>query len=212
MLETFTQWAGRIERWTDWLFLIAGVLLIPFAISFVLIGIYGVDVPENLFAGAGFTLAFLGLLGLYPRLADHVPWLARIGAVFALLGLIGFVAVFLTNLIGLVGISIPDGWSAALNIPTLPGLIFGFLLFGVAALRSAEFPRTIGILLLAPSLIFILNLGRIMALGGPESVNVEGGAIFAAGQALTLLALGYTLRGRDEVGPRQPDSTVDSPT
>jgi hypothetical protein len=38
----------------------------------------------------GYVIGFLGLLGLYPTLADRRPWLARAGAVAAILGVVAF--------------------------------------------------------------------------------------------------------------------------
>lgn len=60
-------------------------------------------VREVILGPAGYVLGFLALLGLYPVLVDRNPKLARVGAVFAALGAVGWFGIFLLSpLLGVV--------------------------------------------------------------------------------------------------------------
>lgn len=182
---------NTLERESPTLFLVGGVVLIAFAASLAAIGLMDMSVPRNLFAGAGFTLAFLGLLGLYPGLADRSPWLARAGAGFAVLGAVGFTLTFVLGIAELVEIFLP-AWVEAVQLLNIGGIILGFLLIGVASLRTDAHKRSLGVLLLAPAVVFAVNLARVAVLGAwkPAWAPLLLGSL----QALAMLAIGYSLR------------------
>jgi hypothetical protein len=195
-----------LERRSATLFLAGGVLLVLFAASLAAAGLLDVETPESLFAGAGLTLAFLGLLGLYPGLADRSRWPARVGAVLAALGVVSFLAVFVANVAHLAGVvaSPSVGLLGALNVVAL---LLGFPLTGLAVLRSAAHSRTLGLLVSAPGVIFAGNVVRL-AVGGPVGA-AEVAAVFALAQALTMLGIGYALRTGGIPGDR-PEPTADA--
>jgi hypothetical protein len=180
-----------LERWSPTLFLVSGVILVGFAASLAAIGLMDMSLPRNVFAGAGFTLAFLGLLGLYPGLADWSPRLARAGAVFAVLGALGFAVTFVLGVAEAGGIT-PPAWVEPIQLLNIIGLVLGFFVFGVGTLRTDMYTRHLGVLLLVPAVVFAVNLVRVGVLGAwtPSWAPFLLGSL----QALTMLAIGYSLR------------------
>lgn len=118
----------------------------------------------------------------------------------------GFAGAFVLNVAELAGFDRP-AWYDIVNVPTIAGLAFGFFAFGLATLRSDAYSRTIGLLLLAPSIIFVTNIVRLVV-RGPGNAGVEVDAIFASGQAVVILAIGYLLRRESPPTDRvQPTAT-----
>jgi len=198
---------NRLERWSPTLFLVGGVVLIGFAASLAAIGLMDMSVPRNIFAGAGFSLAFLGLLGLYPGLADRSPLLARAGAVCAVLGAVGFTLTFGLGVAEVVEIT-PPAWLEAVQLLNFVGLVLGFLLVGVASLRTDAQARTLGALLLVPAIVFTVNIARVALLGAwtPSWAPFLLGGL----QALAMLAIGYALRSASvpHDGAERPTDTA----
>lgn len=203
---------GPLERMRSTLFLVAGTILIGFAASLFIIGILEAA-PQaafeyRVFSGAGYGLAFLDLLGLYPELVDQQPWLSRAAAVFALLGAVMFGLSFVT--VGLPGVAFLFGMTQPLALLNFAGLLFGFLLFGVATIRSDTHSRRLGVLVVLPSLIFTTNFVRGIVAGDewalPWLVVVLG-----SGAALTMFAIGYTLR-TESVPTKCARSSADATT
>lgn len=124
-----------LERWSPMLFLVGGVVLVAFAASLAAIGLMDMSVPRNIFAGVGFTFSFLGLLGLYPRLKDGSPLLARAGAVFAVLGAVGFALTFVLGIADFVEVTLP-AWVEAVQLLNIIGIVLGFFLIGTASVRT----------------------------------------------------------------------------
>lgn len=96
---------------------------------------------------SGVVAAIVGLLGLYPSLGRRTPRLARISAGLAVLAgiaisvlLVGFVTVTLLNQ--------PDPPGALLILSILVAVL-GFILFGIASVRTGVPSRTVGLLVLA---------------------------------------------------------------
>jgi hypothetical protein len=108
-------------------------------------------IPLALEAVAGFgglVLALVGLLGLYPRLADRTPRLARIGA-----GLVAFPAVVFAVLItcailpGVLGIPSPAAAIPEFDTIVIAGFVMaavGAVVFGIAALRERTLSHVLG--------------------------------------------------------------------
>ena len=199
---------GLLERWSPTLFLVSGVILIAFATSMAAIGLMDMSLPRSVFAGAGFTLAFLGLLGLYPGLADRSPRLARAGAVFAVLGALGFTVTFVIATAEFGGIA-PPAWIGPLQILNIIGLLLGFSVFGVGILRTDMHANLLGGFLLVPAVVFAVNLVRVVILGAwtPSWAPFVLGSL----QALAMLSIGYSLRTEStttERVERPTDKTV----
>lgn len=146
----------------------------------------------QVFVGAAWTAAFIGLLGLYPGLADRSRWLSRIGAVCAVVGAIVFAVMSVASLVYFAGI--PDGNIESLVPLFLPGVIIGsvlgFLLFGVASIRTDVRSDTFGILLLAPAAVVVANI--LTGIAGVDSTAAT--LVIVVAQALAHAGIGYALR------------------
>jgi len=180
------------------LFLVGGVLLVVFAGVNIAQALTDPSAYENLhgtFGPAGFTFGFLGLLGLYPTLADRSPKLARIGAVCAALGAAGFAVLAVESAAGLAGVEPPTVLQFFL-LPATVGILVGFPAFAAATLRTNARSRTVGLLLLAPTVVFGVMLVGGAVLGGAA----WGAAVLSSAQALAYLAIGYTLRADGQAG------------
>lgn len=187
-----------LERLRSTLFLTAGTILLGFAASLFIIGILEAAPQDafeyRVFSGAGYGLAFLGLLGLYPELVKQQPWLSRAAGVFALLGAVMFGLSFVT--VGLPGVAFLFGVAEPFALLNFAGLLFGFLLFGLATLRSDTHPRRLGVLLVLPSVFVAINfIGGIVT--GSNWTFPWLVVALGSGQSLTMLAIGYTLRAED---------------
>lgn len=176
-------------------FLLAGVLFVAFA------GLWGAYAAtdmtsraiQDVVGPAGWTAAFVGLLGLRPGLADSAPRLSALGAVFAGLGVLGAGLSTVGNAVHLAGVvGDPPSWFAALQLLILVGIVPGFLTFAVATLRTDGRSRRTGVLLLAPAGIFAVNVVRVAELGATTPRWAP--FVLGSAQALALLAIGYRLR------------------
>lgn len=192
-----------LERWRPSLFLAAGGILVFYA-AFNGLWAFTDMVPEVNGLEIGYVLGFLGLLGMYPTLADRSPWTVRLGAVAAVCGVvaISFISAnSLAQLSGLITGTLP-GWSVLRFLP-LVGFVFGYLLFGVAALRSDVYPKSVGVLVSIPGLIVVLMLVHIVV----GYASAETAFVISAGEALAHLAIGASLKAdaaaaaQDATGP-----------
>lgn len=182
-----------LERWSPTLFLVSGGILVIYA-TFMGLWAFADLVPEGHGLEIGYVLGFLGLLGLYPSLARHSPWLARVGAVGAGIGVFAILYVSVNDYVQLVGLTSETlpGWRF-LSVLPLVGFITGYLLIGIASLRSDVYPRTVGLLLLLPGVITILMLVSIVT-GHPLLDRFQTVFVVSAGEAMAHLAIGTTLR------------------
>lgn len=157
-------------------------------------------IPLALEAVAGFgglVLAIVGLLGLYPRLAERSPLLARIGAGLVALPA-GVFAVLTTCAIpaGALGIPSPTAVIPGLETIVITGLLMaagGAMVFGIAALHARRLSHTLGGSLLLLGVAWSLLFGAAYLNGFPISHRVllvtgalQTSALFAAGSALHL--------------------------
>lgn len=157
------RWAS-LERMSPTFFLLAaGFFLVNAAI--VVSGIStGAERMTTLlgetFNAAGSVFALLGLLGFYPSVRSQRPWLSRSGAICATIGVGVFTVLSALSLAFYVRVI--EGSIQTLVPLILPGVILGgvvsFLLLGIAVLRTDGYHQTMGLLLLLPPLIVILNI------------------------------------------------------
>ena len=201
MAANASQGLESLEQSSQSLFLLGGLMFVVAAALTVVAMITG-DVQSNMVLGEAFIALgwigpLLGLLGLYPVLRDRNPWLVRAGLVFAVIGLIAFIYLTAASVFAfLQGMEITD-----IPIPIavlLPGIIAGSLLafvcFSVATLRSDAHSRTLGILMLVPSGIFVTNFVVIPVIRGPGPNPPEIGLVITGLLAVAMLAIGYVLR------------------
>jgi hypothetical protein len=195
------RWTS-LEEHSPTLFLAAGTLLVGYAALNGLAAFTDAAVEPNLFQ-FGYLLGFLGLLGLYPRLADRRPWLARAGAGFAAIGVVAFAAFTALDLAALAGGPSEGQPPGPLVFMAVGGFVGGYLASGAAALGSDDRSRTVGLALLVPGLIVVLMLAHIAA--GLDSPGTA--FVISAGQAMAHLAIGQTLRTDAESADREEAET-----
>lgn len=195
-----------LERWSPTLFLAGGGLLVVFAALNGMGALTDQTVEYNGFE-FGYVLGFLGLLGLYPSLTQRSPWIARAGAVAAASGIVGLSVITVHDLTQLAGVRSgnPPGWSLILVL-ALVGFLVGYFCFGIASLRTDQYPRTVGLVLLVPGIIVVLMLLH-MAAGYASDLTAF---VISTGQAMAHLAIGASLRTRSaRVAQDEPPSDSD---
>lgn len=163
MVTGSRTWERSRERWHSTAFLIAGGLLLVFAVSDGLSAFTSMEPPGWVtigFIAAGLIAGHVGLLGLYPQLADHVPRQALAGAIVVTIAAIGTLGLFVAVIVNTV--------QPAIGLPVVPfylvmilGTILAFLLFSVASLRTHIPSRTVGLILLGPPTVFILMIAMV---------------------------------------------------
>lgn len=199
MVQTGMMWES-FEKWSAWVFLVAGVLmLIPSVRSAIemVTAISFSGTITGLFGFVGIVLSYIGLIGLFPRLTDKTPRLARAGIV-----LVGLPAIVLFVLIGWVigTLIVPAIPSVEAMLPA-PAMVFrsvfllfalGTVAFGIASLRSRVPSRTVGVflLILAADWFGILSATLVFSGTFPPWVSF----ITWVGSAGPLVAIGYSLR------------------
>lgn len=182
-----------LEATSGHLFLIAGGLLLLFAVNTGarIFADAGIPAIHDTVAPAGFFLGLLGLIGVYPALAEARPVVGRVAAVVAAIPLIGWfvIAVFgIGNVIGVL-----PGMSAVLPeavvIIVFPATVLAYLLFGAASL-STESQTRAGLVLFVPAIPF---LGLIVVVGAVGPIT-WGEFVIDSGHALAHLTVGLVLR------------------
>lgn len=198
-----------VETWSPALVLAAGVLAAVTA-ALTTIG-YATDATTDSFelaiAPFAFLLLFVGVLGLYPGLADSTPRLARAGAVFAVIGavfapLVGVVSI--VDAAGLLSGDVPV-WALGAHLLGRHAGQVALILFGVAVFRTGAYSRRVGALLLGPATVMLLALVHIV-ISGPAWATPP----LVAANALAVLALGYALRA-EQVPRERARAPADSP-
>lgn len=199
-----------LSSWSPTLFLAAGAILLVYSAFHGLEAFFDIDYPmirDGIIRPVGYMLGFVALLGLYPTLANRSPKLARLGAVFTALALVGwFVSGFLAPSRGLamhLGVELP-AWLGAFGILIALGFLIGFPSFGVASLRTNVYSRRVGLLLLAPILVMAANF----AIVGGGYTSPLGRLVVSSGDALIILAIGVALSSTEgSPGPIEPTAT-----
>ncbi|ADB60800.1 hypothetical protein Htur_1915 [Haloterrigena turkmenica DSM 5511] len=199
---TKPQW-GSFAKWSATAFLVAGLLMVVDAAivaTNIVTGEEGFLVLGQAFVGAAWTGALIGLLGLYPGLADRSRWLSRAGVVFAGIGVVTFAVMAVVSLVDYVGIL--AGEFDSIGVFFIPGVlvgsVLGFVAFGVASLWTDAYSRTLGVLLLVPAILVATNILRFVA--GLEAATLTLAIVI--GDALAMLAIGYVLRSSPQLSGR----------
>lgn len=206
-ISSSSRWEP-LERWSPTAFLIAGVVFVidaAIVATNVIVGAEHLMLFGQAFVGAGWTAALIGLLGLYPRLADRSYWLARIGAASAIIGTVTYAVMAIAALVYYAGI--PSGEFGAIVPYYLPGVfigsILGFVAISIAILRTTVFSRVLSVLFLILPAIVIVNFATGAAgVSTPTTILVVVIAL-----AVVMLAIGYRLQtgsaltGREDAQP-----------
>jgi hypothetical protein len=156
----------------------------------------------DLFGPTGHLVALVGLLGLYPALADRTPTVARVAGAIAAVALGSWALVVATRFFAVLGVisSLSDVLPDAVFMPVFISTILTYVLFSAIILRGDDSSQVVGLLLLAPGVLILVALvgSAIVDVGAREALVISGGL------ALSMLALGYTLR----TGDRSTDHAV----
>lgn len=154
---------NSLAQWRAIAFLVGGLMFIPKVIieaADIVRGVERFGTLARVFLGAGWTAAFLGLLGFYPSLDEKSPWLTRVGAFFAVIGGITMTVMAITSLGYFTGIL--NGEITDVLMYFIPGvfggIVLGFGTFGIASLKTNIYSRSIGLLFLLLPLTFLFNL------------------------------------------------------
>ena len=131
-------------------------------------------------------LLFLATVGLMAQIFDHSGWLSRVSSVLCALGVIGALVFSVGALVEYAGLIGRPAWVNFL-IPMMFAGFIGLISAGIAVLRADDLPRLIGMLLLAPPLIFALQFA-VMPLLPTWSI-----LFFIGAQATTMFAIGLHL-------------------
>lgn len=192
-----------LERWSPWLFLTAGLLLAVYAL------LNGLEASTDMtFEQKGlevaYVLGFLGLLGLYPKTVDRRPWLVRVGAIAAGLGVIAFSVFTLNNVAEFAGLvsGDPPGWSIFAMMAAV-GFILGYFAFAAAVLRSNSLPKIIGLVLLVPPIVIVFMIAHLaVGMDSPGSVFVVSAGHVVLGSLETHFPVNTIRTAGEERGRR----------
>jgi len=191
-----SPWAS-LETWSATAFLVGGLLwfLDTTLLGIELFGgvsILGTPGPVNpILYISGTIAASVGLLGFYPELVERTPWTARVsGAIVAIAG--AAISLLLIWFISVTILNQPDP-PFALLILSILGIALGFVLFGIAGVRTGVPSRTVGFLLLAvvATIITWIALSLVVFGGSPPRWTSP---LVGVVMSVLLLTIGYTLR------------------
>ena len=194
MSSVHTSRWGSVEQWSPTLFLVGGGLLVGHVAMSAVHAFTAVTTPPDAFVTTGHFVALVGLLGLYPVLANGMRRLARAAGAAGAVALVSWFVMTVTRLVELAGIvsSLGDALPEPFFIVVLASTIFTYVLFGVATLR-VDSSRTVGLLVLVPGLL----TAALVVDSALTGVSALDGVFIGGGLALSMLALGYTLRTWD---------------
>lgn len=192
-----------LEKWNATAFLVAGWLL------FVATAINGLDLftpvatqegillsVEGIVGFGGVVISFLGLLGLYPRLADATPRLARVGVSLTVLPAAFFSALLvvcsaLAPLLGFPSLKTLVPSFQLITATIVVSFAVALTLFGVASLRTDIPSRTVGGLLLVVAAAWFGLVGALQVYQYDIPIWVT--FVQTAMMAVPLLTIGYRL-------------------
>ncbi len=205
MVYQKTIWE-TVEQWSPIAFLAAGGL---FALPAVVYGLNAVTGSEIAVSPAVIFLfmlvVFVGLLGLYPRIAERDSTLAKAGV-----GLLAMTAAIIISTFGASVLSSGPtfGRSTVFAIVTTAGVgsILTVATFGVASLRTDAHSRPVGgfLLVMATAMSFIIVATLVESHPTPAWVAFVGNGLVAT----SLGSIGSVLRTED-ISTENADMTGD---
>jgi hypothetical protein len=170
LLDTVSE---TFERWCPGGFVVGGLGILGTAVvgSLHVAGI--VASPEWIAMGPlllGLWFVLVGLVGLYPYVAERSPRVSLAGLGTGGIGLIAWsvsiVAAIIVDITSERTFADPGTWGPPLLAVAFILALLSFLAFGIASTRTATPSRTIGILLLVPVVAFfgqaVLLLSKIL--------------------------------------------------
>lgn len=194
MGSVITSQRDRVEQWSPTLFLLGGGLMVGHAALSGIHAFTNLPTPPDVFVTSGHLVALVGLLGVYPVLVTRPPAVAWTAISVALVALGSWAVMTITQLLAFAGVvsSLEGVLPGSFFVVVLASTILTYVLFGIATLRGNG-SRTIGLLVLTPGGLTVA-LVVIEAISGVTAIHGLG---IASGLALSMLALGFTLRRWD---------------
>lgn len=194
MSSVHTSRWDSVEQWSPILFLVGGSLLVGHAAMSAIHAFTDITTPPDVFVTTGHLVALVGLLGLYPVFVNGTRRLAGAAAAAGAVALVSWFVMTVVRFFELTGIvsSLGNALPEAFFVVVLASTILTYVLFGVATLRI-DSSRRVGLLVLVPGfLIAALIIDSTLT-----GVSALDGVFISGGLALSILALGYTLRTWD---------------
>lgn len=181
---------GALEQRSHMLYLAAGMILILFPTNTALKTFTGTSYPVvgEIIAPAGFLIGVLGLLGLYPSIAEQTPRLARAAAVLAALLAADWGLIILKNA-AIMADLIPEigALTAVTGLFAVSTMILSYALFGVAGVRTGVYQPWVHRLMLLEAAVMI---HVFIILFAPISIPLY---LIEIGHVITHLGIGITL-------------------
>lgn len=180
-----------LERASPRLFLLGGGLIVGHAAIRGIEAFTDLPPPVDVFGPAGYLLALVGVLGLYPSLTDRAPKTARVGLAVAAIPLAGWIVITAGSVGEIAGLiessgAVPPGVFFAGHIVAM---IVTYGVFGVAVFHCGRQPRAVGVLLLLVPVLFVGMMAGAALIGDVAAGSFVIGSLLAG----THLAIGYAL-------------------
>jgi len=179
-----------LERRSATVFLVAGGLLTVFALNTAARTFLGQSYPivQGLVAPAGFFVGVLGLLGLYPGLAERTPTSARVAGALAGITAVYWIVIVAASLGETAGIfpASEELFPMAFFLGVYVAMLLTYAVNGAVILHAGVHSRIVGLLVLGPALMF----GLLMARAAPNFVVDAGHALFHLGVGTVLWSEG----------------------
>jgi hypothetical protein len=189
------------ERWGPVAFVVGGLGILGTSVAGSLDVAGVVGVPPRLAMGPllfGLWFVFVGLVGLYPRVAERSPRMSLSGLVTSgiawTIWTVTMLAAIVIDLTSERTIADPGSWAPPLLAGAFVLALVSFLGYGVASTRSEMPSRTLGLLLLVPVVAFlgqaVLLVSKIVTGEVVAVLQLALGGV----TAVVLVAVGYLLR------------------
>ena len=182
---------GTLERWRSVALLVPGVVLALIMINATLILVANTGINLSPLVHLGLMLvAYLGLLGLSPRLVERAPRLGRVCQVFVL---VSGLEIMLTFGLGILpSLTSRTVFALAVAMGVL-GSALTMTVFGATTFWTRAYSRRVGgfLLLAALGLYFVIVKALLFGdVGGPEWVPIVNNGLVG----LSLIAVGVLIR------------------
>lgn len=208
---------NRVERLSPTAFVVGGVGVLSLAVAGAL-DVAGIASSpgwlHTVFLLSGLWFIYVGLVGFRTRVADSAPRLSLAGQVLGAVGWAALTVAFLGAVVAALTtqrtFADPGPWAPPFLVGAFVLVLFSFLVYGVASLRTRQPSRTVGVLLLVPVCGF---LGQAVLLASKILTGEVLGVaqlVLAGIVALAVIALGSRLRA-DGDATDSADSRPDTP-
>lgn len=192
---------STFEQWSPTAFIVGGLGILGTSVvgSLDVAGV--VSSSARLAMGPllfGLWFVFVGLIGLFPHVAERSPRLSLVGVwtswIAWVVWTVTVLAAILVDITSERTIADPGSWGPPLLAGAFVLALLSFLAYGAASTRSATPSRTLGILLLIPVAAFlgqaVLLISKIVTGEVVAVLQLGFGGIIA----IVLVAIGYLLR------------------